>query len=183
MRKSNRLIALFIISSFLISGCATVNYPRIYKVDGKEYADFKELDDERALKAVALIYNARHDMSEDSIARNIALDEYMKLLKKRNSAYLKKSGIFDTKYEQVDLKKWGDGELRRLYETLKPRADLYYMDSAVDLTEAQNADRLMYLTSVNAIENELRRRGNTKNATIMAGQILVGVLSLALAMI
>ena len=84
-----------------LSGCATMRYPKDFKVEGRQVTDFKQLDDEKALKLVVLIYNIKPQDSEDRIARSISLDEYIKLLAKRNSPYLKKSGIFKVDRKSV----------------------------------------------------------------------------------
>ena len=66
-----------------LSGCATMRYPRTYKVDGNVVKEFKELDDEKALKLVVFICNVKHEQWEDALARSIALHEYIGLLAKR----------------------------------------------------------------------------------------------------
>ena len=169
--------------SSTVSGCATMNRPTAYKVEGKEYVQFKELDDDRALKLVALIYNVQTETWEDGIARSIALEDYMTLLAKRKSKYIKNSGIFEAKYEKVKLTAWKDEDLIKLFEVLSPKADAYYMDAAPELTEVQNAQRIVYLTAVNAIDTEMKKRRNTQGAISIASQVLMSALSVALAMI
>jgi hypothetical protein len=160
-----------------------MNYPNAYKVEGKEYKQFKELDDDRALKLVALIYNVTPDSWEDGVARSVALEEYMTLLSKRNSKYIKNSGIFDAKYDKVALSKWKSEDLVRLFDALSPKAEQYYMDVAPELTETQNAQRIVYLTAVNAIDTEMKKRQNTQTVVSVAGQVLMTALSIALSMI
>jgi hypothetical protein len=160
-----------------------MNYPNAYKVEGKEYKQFKELDDDRALKLVALIYNVTPDTWEDGVARSVALEEYMTLLSKRNSKYIKNSGIFDAKYDKVALSKWKSEDLVRLFDALSPKTEQYYMDVAPELTETQNAQRIVYLTAVNAIDTEMKKRQNTQTVVSVAGQVLMTALSIALSMI
>jgi hypothetical protein len=167
----------------ILSGCATMRYPSTYKVEGKEVKEFKDLDDDKALKAVVLIYNAKSDVWEDSIARSIALEEYLKLLKNRKSAYIKKSGIFNIKYDKVKVSKMKDGELERLYDALIPKAEVFSMDSAPELSEIQNANRIIYLTAISSVMTELKKRDNARNVISIAGQILVTALTVALQMI
>lgn len=167
----------------LVSGCATMHYPRTYKVEGKEVKEFKELDDEKALKLVALIYNVRHEQWEESIARSIALQEYIGLIAKRKSNYLKKSGIFEVAFDKVKLKEWKDPDLIRLYDSLVPKVENYYVDEAPQLSDMQNAERIMYLTAISAINTEMKNRGNTRNALYVGSQVLLGVLTIAMAMI
>lgn len=160
-----------------------MKYPNAYKVEGKEFKEFKEMDDDHALKVVALIYNIKPADWEGGIARSIALEEYLNLLAKRKSAYVRNSGIFDIKYDKVKISKWKDEDLVKLYETIAPRAEAYYIDSAGDLTEIQNSERIIYLTSVNLVVKELKKRQNAKNAMTVASQVLVTALSIALSMI
>lgn len=183
MRPSAGLPVLLIFISVAVCGCATMRYPGAYKVEGKEFKEFKELDDDRALKLVALIYNVKTETWEDGIARSITLEEYLTLLGKRRSRYVKNSGIFDIKYDKVVISKWEDGDLIKLYEALVPKTDAYYMDSAAELTEIQNARRIIYLTALNSIATELKKRENTRSAVAVASQLLLTVLSAALAMI
>jgi hypothetical protein len=160
-----------------------MRYPTTYKVEGKEVKDFKDLDDDKALKAVVLIYNSKSDVWEDSLARSIALEEYLKLLKNRKSAYIKKSGIFNIRYDKVKISKIKDEDLARLHDALMPKAEVYHMDSAPELSEIQNANRIIYLTAIISVEQELKRRDNTRNAISIAGQVLVTILTVALQMI
>jgi len=166
-----------------LSGCATMRYPSAYKVEGKEVKDFKDLDDDQALKVVALIYNLKHECWEDGIARSIALEEYLKLLVKRNSQYVKNSGIFDTKYDKVKISSWKDEDLMKLYDSLVPKARDYYTECAPELTETQNAQRITYLTAINVAIKELKKRDVTQKVAAVAGQVLVTALSVALSMI
>ena len=180
MRNSIRLVVLLVCAGILISGCATMRYPSTYKVEGEEVKDFKDLDDDKALKAVALIYNAKSDIWEETIARSIALEEYLKLLKKRNSRYIKKSGVFNIKYDKVKVSKMKDDDLEKLYYALVPKAETYYMDSAPELTERENAKRLVYLTAMSSISTEMEKRNSAKNVISIAGQVLVTALTVAL---
>jgi len=181
MRRSIRNVALLVCLCALLSGCATMRYPHTYKVEGMEFAEFKDLDDEKALKVVALIYNVKHECSEDKMARDIALEEYLNLLSKRNSKYIKNSGIFDAQYEKVRLSTYGDEELLAFYQWLEPQALEY--SGRRDLTEAQNAERIVYLTAINAVVKEMKRRDITQKAIMIAGQVLSTALTVALAMI
>ncbi|MDP2913770.1 MAG: hypothetical protein Q8N91_07210 [Candidatus Omnitrophota bacterium] len=160
-----------------------MRYPSSYKVAGKEAKEFKELDDERALKLVVLIYNVKHESWEDGIARSVALQEYISLLAKRKSLYLRNSGVFDISYEKINLSTWKDEDLIKLYDTLEPKASTYYVDVAPELTEIQNAERIIYLTAESAVATEMKKRNNTRNAVTIATQILVGILTVALSII
>lgn len=183
MKNLIKAIALLTAVTLASSGCATMNYPGAYKIEGKEFKQFKELDDDKALKLVALVYNVQTETWEDGIARSITLEEYLALLAKRNSRYIKNSGIFDAKYEKVKLSKWKDEDLIKLFDALSPKADAYYMDAAPELGEVQNAQRIIYLTAINAIDTEMKKRRNTKSAVSIAAQLLLSAASVALAMI
>jgi len=160
-----------------------MHYPRAYRVEGGEVKDFKEFDDEKALKLVALIYNVRCEKWEEGIARSIALRQYIDLLAKRKSAYLKHSGIFESKYDKVNLRAWKDADLVRLYRSLLPKVDAYYVDAAPELTEIQNAERILYFTALSAIDTEMKRRSNTRDAVTIAANILLGAIGAALSML
>jgi hypothetical protein len=183
MRILVKPLLLLLFAAALLSGCATMRYPSTYKVEGKEVKEFKDLDDDKALKAVVLIYNTKNDIWEDSVARSIALEEYLKLLKNRKSAYIKKSGIFNIKYDKVRVSKMKDEDLERLYDALIPKAEVYRMDSAPELSEIQNAGRIIYLTAISSVITELKRRDNTRNVISIAGQVLVTALTVALQII
>ncbi|MDP3730362.1 MAG: hypothetical protein Q8R14_02425 [Candidatus Omnitrophota bacterium] len=180
MRTLVKLSGLLLSAIIVLSGCATMRYPSTYKVEGKEAREFKDLDDDKALKAVVLIYNAKSDIWEDSLARSIALEEYLKLLKNRKSAYIKKSGIFNIKYDRVKVSKMRDDDLERLYDALLPKAEVFSMDSAPELSEIQNANRIIYLTAISSVITELKKRDNARNVISIAGQILVTALTVAL---
>jgi hypothetical protein len=169
--------------ALLVSGCATMRYPHTYKVEGKEVMDFKQLDDDKALKLVVMIYNISPKDWEDGIARNVSLEEYINLLLRRNSSYLKRSGIFGVKYDKVVLKTWKYPDLLKLYDTLIPKTEKYYTEQGPGLSEVQNTERIMYLTALSAIDTELRKRDNTRSAMSIAGQILMGALTIALALL
>ncbi len=178
-------IALIVMVACLsvISGCATMSYPSAYKVEGKEVKDFKGLSDEQALKIVALIYNTSRETWEDRMARDIALNEYVTLLKKRHSAYINKSGIFNMQYDKTNLSSWKRDDLIKLYDALGSAANSYYMDSAHDLTEIENAKRIAYLTAINSIEKELKKRDSSKNVAAIAVNALGAAILFALSMV
>lgn len=178
-----RSTVLLVCAVVLLSGCATMRYPRAFKVEGKEFKEFKEIDDEKALKLVAQIYNLRRESWEEEMARNIALDEYISLLRARKSAYLRKSGIFNIKYEKVKLPSWKRENLEKLYDLLELRTQNYYMETAYKLTEIENAKRITYLTAINCVARELEKRENKDKILGTAGQIIITALSIALQMI
>lgn len=166
-----------------ISGCATARLPSCYKVDGKEFKEFKDLDDDRALKLISLIYNTRPQSWEEGAARSIALGEYLNLLGKRKSKYVKDSGVFQIQYDKVKVSSWSDEDLVRLQESLAPKVVDYYTDAAPDLTETQNAERIIYMTAMSVVGKELKRRDRNQQAMSVAGQLLAGALSIAISMI
>ena len=174
---------VLVLLSAVLCGCATMRFPRAYKVDGKEYAEFKDLDDEKALKVIAGIYNVQPENWEESVAKGITLDQYLTLLAKRKSRTIRESGIFNLKYDKVKLSSWKEGDLAKVYDALTPKADEFYNDSSCDLTERQNARRIVYLTAVNAISKELKNRSNAGNAIALGGQALATVLMVALSMV
>lgn len=144
---------------------------------------FKDLSDDQAMKMFALIYNLKVDTWEDETAKGIALSEFREFLKKRKSKFIKKSGIFEVEIEKVDLKKWTDHDLMKVYNALEPKARVYYESSAADLSEEENARRVMYLTAMSAIVKDLRNRETTQGALQVAGDVLMIALSVALSFI
>lgn len=160
-----------------------MRYPSAYKVEGKEFKEFKDLDDDRALKAVALIYNVKYESWEDGIARSLAIEEFQGLLGKRKSEYVRKSGIFDIVYDKVKISTWSDEDLIKLYDCLAPKAAHYYEDCAYELTETQNAQRIVYLTAINSVVKELKKRDITRKVVTIAGQVLTTALTVALSII
>lgn len=183
MRCPLKSAVLLICLCAMVSGCATIRYPSAYKVEGKEFKEFKDLSDDQALKVVALIYSVMPEGWEDGIARSLALEEYMKLLAKRNSKYIKDSGIFDAKYDKVKLSTWKDEDLIKLFDHLAPKARTYYAESAIELTETQNAERITCLTATNSVVAELKNRDITQKAFSVAINVLMTALSVALSMI
>lgn len=160
-----------------------MRYPCAYRVEGQEFKDFEDLDDDKALKLVALIYNIKQETWEDGVARSIALEEYQALLAKRRSEYIKKSGIFDIEYDKVTLSKWKDCDLMRLYDCLDCKSGSYYEDRAGELTEQQNAVRITCLTAMNAVTKEAKKRSSTRTVISVAGQVLATAATVALSFI
>ena len=183
--KFNKIAAILAVTCLVLasSGCATTRLPLGYKVEGKEYISFKDLGDDQAMKMFALIYNIKTDEWADGVAKSLALSEFRELLKKRKSKYIKSSGIFDVEFEKVDLKKWTDHDLVKVYEALEPKAKAYYESSAANLTEEENATRVMYLTAMSAIVKDLQKRETTRSAMQVAGEVLTIALSVALSLI
>ena len=185
MRSLRLTGSLFLILCLCISvsGCASMRYPRSYRVEGTECEEFKELNDDQALKMVALIYNVHFTGWEDNIAKSLTLGEFIALLEKRRSQYIEDSGIFDLEYEKIDISSWSDEDLIKLYKALLPRTEPYYIDSAHELTEEKNAERIIFLTGLGAVVKELKKRETTSNAMYILGQVLSTALTVALQMI
>jgi len=183
MFLSMRLTAFLACLAVILCGCATMRYPRAFKIEGKEFKEFKEIDDEKALKLVAQIYNLRHESWEEDMARKISLDEYISILRGRKSAYLRKSGIFNIKYEKIKLSLWKKEDLEKLYDLLEIRTENYHIETAYKLTELENAKRITYLTAINCVARELEKRENTDKVIATTGQILVTALSVAMQML
>jgi hypothetical protein len=181
--KKLSLLAMTVFLILALTGCATMRYPTCFKVEGKEFREFKDLDDDKALKVLALIYNVQPVTYDDGVARRIAIEEYQNLLSKRRSRYVNDSGIFQIKYDKVSLKSWTTEDLAKFYQSMYPKAACYYQDAAPELSEKQNAERIVYVTAVNAAAKELKRRDSADQAMTFAGQALAGALSIALAMI
>jgi hypothetical protein len=160
-----------------------MRYPTSYKVEGKEVKEFKDLDDDKALKLVVLIYNVKPETWEGDIARSISLQQYIGFLEKRRSQYIKESGIFEATYKKVNIASWKDEDLVKLYDSLHYKASKYYVDASPELNETQNTERIVYLTAISAAVTELKARDNKRNAVEIASRLILGVLTTALAML
>lgn len=152
-------------------------------MEGQELVRFKDLSDDQALKMVVLIYNVKPELWEDEISRSITLSEYMALLKKRHSKYVKNSGIFDLEYKKENLKKWSDEDLLKIFNALDSKSRNYYEMTAGELSERENAVRIMRLTAMSVIVKELKTRTGTRAAMQVLGQALTVALSIAISVI
>ena len=183
-RWGQALILGLVVFCMILTGCASLKHQKMgYKVDGVEFKTFKDLSDEQALKVTVMVYNVAGETPEEKIARSITLSEMIELLKKRKSAYLKNSGIFDMTYEEVDLKSWSDDDLTKVYHALKNRVDISNYRSISSLTEEENAHRIVYLTGMTAIVAELQKRDNVRQTWSVVGQVLMTALSIAVSAI
>ena len=169
---------------FFMAGCATTKFRYNYKIDGEECADFNKLSDEQALKAVVMTYNVKTESADELIAKTLTLQSQMDMIAKRKSAYIKSSGVFDEiKFDRLDLKTWTDDDLILAYNTLKDKGNLSYDKPSATLNEKENARRIIYMTGMQALVNELERRENTRQAWGVAAQLLSAALTVAVSMI
>ncbi len=166
-----------------ISGCASTKAHYGYKVDGQQYASFKELDDEQSLKMVVMLYNVPTETYEDKTAKNITITKYMELLQKRKSDYIAGSGVFDLQYEKIDLKVWPEDDLISVYRALAEKPGVYDHQTTHELSENDNATKIVRLTGMEEIVRELRNRQNTRQAWSILAQVLTIALNVALAAI
>lgn len=182
--KLKILFTLFLIPAFILAGCASTRLTHGYKVEGQQIAEFENLSDELALKMVILIYNTTTDGFSEETAKSITLDKYIILLDKRKSKYLEDSGVFDLTYEKIDIKKWSDQDLIKVFEELRAETMLKYQHRTIShLTEEENAHRIIHLTGLKEIARELKARENTRYAWDIAGQVLATALSVAVSII
>lgn len=170
-------------ASLALSGCATTMQNHGYKVEGKEYVNFEDLDDDHALKMVVMLYNAPAETYEESVAKHLSIEKYTELLKKRNSKYLKNSGVYDLKYEKIDIKKWTDEELLVVYDTLDIKSKRHKYMPVSSLTEEENTKRIVHLTAVDIIAKELKGRANTRQAWGFVANALAIAASIAVSII
>ena len=169
---------------FFVAGCATTKFSYKYKIDGEEHADFTKLSDEQALKAAVMTYNVKTESADELIAKTLTLQSQMDMLSKRKSSYIKDSGVFDQiKFDRLDLKTWTDDDLILAYNSLKDKANLSYNKPSAALDERENARRIVYMTGMQALVNELEHRENTKQAWAVASQLLSAALTVAVSMI
>jgi len=180
-----RYFLLLIIAALCgsLTGCATTRQQLGYKVEGKEYKTFEELDDDKALKMVVMIYNVDTNSEEEIVAKNITLTKYMRMLKGRNSKYLKESGVFDLSYEKIYLNKWHDEDIMRVFKYLQSQPEKYDFETAAELPEQLNARRIVYLTAMVSIAEEAKKRDSTRYAMDMFGNFLGIALAVAVSLI
>ncbi len=181
--KRYLFLLIVIALCFSLTGCATTRQQLGYKVEGKEYKTFEELDDDKALKMVVMIYNVNTNSQEEIAAKNIALTKYMRILKGRNSKYLKESGVFDLGYEKIYLNKWHDEDLRRVFKYLQSQPEKYDFETTAELTEQQNTRRIVYLTAMVSIAEEVKKRDNSRYAMDVFGNMLGVAIAVAVSLI
>jgi predicted small secreted protein len=171
-----------ILCCFLAAGCSTTNTMGFREGSG-EQGKFKSLSDEEALAMVAEIYNVAPETEKDGIAKNIALAEYIKELKKRRSKYIEASGIYELGYVDVDIRKWSDTEIVEYYTYLSSRVKEYEAVKSLELTDRWKAEVSMYVTARNAVFQEGKRRDHVRQFVEIAGTVLVAALNAAIAAI
>lgn len=179
-----RFIFLIAVLSLALAGCATTKTQQYgYKVEGKEYRKFEELNDDEAMKVVISFFNVPEETYEDGVAKGLTIEKYMGVLEKRKSKYIKDSGIFSLAYQEIDLKLWNDQDLVTVYEALERRTIEYRYAPVATLSERENALRICRLTGMSCLVSELRRRKNTQEAWGVVAQVLTIGLQVALSML
>lgn len=165
-----------------LQGCATTKLPHTYRIEGREYKNFDSLDDEDALKAVVMTYNATVETGPEETAKVLTLQLQVEKLKKRKSEYVNSSGVFEMiVFEKTDLKVWSEEDLLRVYNDLRQR---FVAFSGVRvLNEEENAKKIIYVVGMQSLVNELERRENTRQARQVISQLLSAALSTAVSLI
>ncbi len=176
------VLTLAVVFLFFLSGCATTKFPHTYRLEGKEYRDFKSLDDEAALKAVVMTYNVPVEPGPEETAKALTLQVQMELLEKRRTEYIKASGVFEKiKFEKIDLKIWSEEDLLSVYNELRGRFTAF--QGLKEISEEQNAKKIIYLVGMQSLVNELEKRENTRQAWRVAAQLISTALSVAVSLI
>jgi hypothetical protein len=181
--KVYRILSILLCASLLLSGCASGKYAHGYKVGEQEFVAFDDLSDENALKMVVLIHNVPAETYEEGVAKNLALKEYTGLLKKRNSKYLKESGIFELTYDKINFNEWDDEDLLTIFEALERKSNKYKYTPVSSLTDKENAARIVHFTGMAILAKELKKRINTQRAWAFVSNALTVALGVALAFI
>jgi len=178
-----RLCVLTLILSLALPGCATSGSKLSYVKGENRDKLLKDVSDEKALDTAVMIYNARPQSSEDEISRSIAFDEYINALKKRKSAFLKESGVFELKCEPADLKKLTDSQILELYDYLDERVKNVDLQALPEATEDENSWRIIHMTARDAVAREGYRREGLRNLWTVFGQVLNVALAVAVSAI
>jgi len=176
---------MFLCLALALNGCVTAGHQLKYKyvLEGKEYKNLKELNDDQALEMGALIYNARVETSAEKAAKNLTIERYLDDLRKRRSKKIKESGILELEYEEVDLKGWKREELVGMFESLKAQIDYSASQPSENTTERENARMIIHATGINSIVSELKRRQDTETFWQVFSQVLVIAANVALSLI
>lgn len=180
-RNMRKVLTLFVCIS--LTGCAATHHNIGYIKGDSQYRKFSQLNDDQALDMVVLIYNTPTEVYEETIAKNITIDEFLAALKKRKSRSIEESGIFEIKYEKVVLKEWPDEMLVQVYESLDNRINDHDPEPVSELTHEENALRVMRLTARDSIVKEGKRRDNTKIFKEIAANAAMVALNVALMII
>lgn len=181
--KVYRILSILLCASLLLSGCASTKFAHGYKIGEKEFVQFKDLNDENALKMVVLLHNVSAETYEEGVAKNLTIEEYTKLLKKRNSKYLKESGVFELAYDKINFNEWGDEDLLTIFEALERKSNKYKYEPVSSLTDQENASRIVHFAGMAMIAKELKKRTNTQRAWAFISNALTVALGVALAFI
>jgi hypothetical protein len=179
----DHLLVLAVSAGLLLSGCATARYDHGYRVEGRTYHTFEDMDDDTALKMVAAVYNVHARSYTEQIAKDLTLETYLDVLRKRNSGYIDTSGIYDVPYDPVDLSTMPSEDLVRVFEELEKEYQRYRHADISALSDARSARRVINLTGMHEIAGELQRRDNTRRAWAFLGQALQVALSVAVSAI
>jgi len=141
----------------MLSGCATISHgylPPEYDIQHK----LKGLDDQDALELGCAICNVKAEDRDKEIAKNIAIGKYLKELKKRKSPLIEESGMLEIKYEKINLKKFGNAEIIRLFRSLDREPFSYKTKTIAELTKDEESEKIVYVTAMNELLKEARRR-------------------------
>lgn len=179
----NYLLVLAALAGLLLPGCATARYDHGYRIEGKTYHSFRDMDDDTALKMFAAIYNVHARSYTEQIAKDLTLETYLEALRERNSEYIDTSGIYDVPYDRVNLVNMPSEDLVRLFDELEKEYPRYRHVDIAALSEARSARRVIALTGMYEIAGELKRRDNTRRAWAFLGQALQVALSVAVSAI
>jgi len=183
MIAKSKYIIFILFISLAVPGCATTSCVGVLDESGKKVKKFKDLSDEEALKTVVAIYNCVPPSDEDIIAKNIALKEYIGELAKRKSTYLEGSGVFQLTYKDEMLKTWSDQQTAEMYRLLEAKAVRYDKTDIGGLSEQDKALRLIRITAMQVIYREGTKRDIFRNTMLMATNVLMVAMSVAVSIL
>jgi len=143
----------------------------------------KNINDEEALRIYCEIYNVPVKTKADEVARNIALGEFMKTVKRRSTRRIKESGVYDIEYEEVRLNKWSDTELASLYKHLEKESGDFSIEPDYVLSESEKGLKVVRATAMYVVFKEAKRRDSLKRGMELAAKALSVALTVALSII
>lgn len=176
-----KILMIFLCLS--MAGCITTRHN--IALDGGPQGErkFMDLSDEEALQMVVMLHNVTPAISEDVIAKSIAIVEYTRELKKRKSQYIESSGILELASKELDLDEWTDKEIVEMYRLLDYQVSIYKDAKIEEFSEEERALRVIRITAKNAIFLEGKKRDLLRSFMDIFGQVLLIAVNVALSAI
>ena len=183
MKWIQKSLLFLILLCFCVAGCATTGNKLAYDKNSEKFKLLDDVSDEKALETYILIYNVQPRTWEVETAKNLSLEEFLEVLKKRKSKTIKESGVFELEYDEVDLKKWSDVQVLEFYDQLDAAVKNVQVIAIPEATEDENALRIIYMTAREVVAKEGYRREGLRNLLIIFGKVVNVALAVAISVI